>query len=232
MQQKNIAFTLIEIIVVISIIIIISSSWTYYFFWFLDNQRLISRVGNVFDEIEALDNKVKNKNIYDYELHFSELGFYFYLNNYDTHYNQYLNMDFNSWTWIISTNSITPWLSRTLIIYKWVKKSFSTVIDSMDSYTWLFSDSPKYKILWNIWWSTTNEIWIKYYHKRDLNDKESTFYLENIYENINMTSSCDLNDFKIINVWWKKEFICWTTKLTNAYLLFTDWNKSKLFELN
>gem|GEM_PF-6246188 len=66
------AFTFIEILFVITIISFLSVSAVMYFHNFIDIKKLDSDLYMLKSSIEEFDIKVKNKEIYDYELSFTE----------------------------------------------------------------------------------------------------------------------------------------------------------------
>jgi len=80
MKQKIEAFSLIELIIVISIIAIISSSGMIYFNNFTDKLKINHTLSEIKSDLDSLDNKISNREIFDYELYFEKNKLY-YLNS-------------------------------------------------------------------------------------------------------------------------------------------------------
>ncbi len=216
-MNKKYAFTLIELLVVVTIIMVITTSWTIYFFNFLDSRDVKQNIEKIKNDIYKLDLKVKNYEIFDYKIEFStwSLWYIYYINNFDIPYNQTIELNTITWTWIIKTSALLSWWIRLLKIYKKQKLYISRVLWSYDTYTWSFNSSNTYKITWTLSWKILNEIGIKYF------SEENTFKLNIISNNINKATLCN-NLLTITNIWWKKSILCWATQWLSAYLFFTD----------
>jgi len=217
------AFTLIELLLVITIIVIVTTSGTFYFFKFLDSKNINSNIEIIKNDLLNIDKKVVNYEIFDYELVFETWSLWYisYLNKFDNINTQSINFNFNTWTWVISTNATETWWIRILNIFKKYKLFKENILDSKDVYTGSFTDSEYYKITWNIYWKELNSIYIKYYIENNVfKEKENYLILDSIYSDINKTYSC--NKLIINNIWWKKNILCWNTPVNKAYLFFSQ----------
>ena len=143
---KNQAFTLIELMVVVSIMMLVTIWLWFSFFRFLDTQKINTNLDQFLDEFSELDKKINNKEIYDYEAYFKpeELGYYYYINNFDLKYRQKLNIDFKSLTWVIFSSGSLSWPARLLKIYKKHKLYLERIFDAADYYTWSFDWAKNY----------------------------------------------------------------------------------------
>ena len=230
-------FTLIELLVVITIIMTITASWTLYFFGFLDSQKLKSNIEVFTSNIKTLDLKVKNYEIFDYEINFlsGSLWYIYYINKFDIPYSQTIEFDSISWTWIIETDVLSSGWIRSLKVYKKHKVFLERVLDAMDTYTWSFIEASSYKIVWTLSWEVLNEIWIKYFTENNvLKENEDYLELSKIYKE-NKSTECN-NILKVTNIWWKKQIYCWeieaVNKINKAYLFFIQNNIEKFIEIN
>jgi len=218
------AFTLIELLLVITIIIIVTASWTFYFFKFLDSKNINSNIEIIKNNLWNIDKKVIDYEIFDYELVFKIGSFWYiyYLNKFDNINTQSINFDFNTWTWVISTNATATWWIRILKIFKKYKLFKEYILDSKDIYTGSFINSEYYKITWNLYWKELNSIHIKYYIENNVfKEKENYLILDSINTKIDKTgSSC--SKLIIDNIWWKKTILCWNTPVNKAYLFFSQ----------
>ena len=224
-------FTLIELLVVISIMIILSVSWIFYFSKQIDSLDLQSKVDKIVDNIDKLDNQVKTKKILDYSLKIKKNSLWYIVstNNLWLDYRQNINMDFDTWTGILSTNYSNTWASYSLKIYSWIKFQWNYIIDAKEQYTYNFLGNKKSKITATLSWMVLNNIYINYYSDDNiLKNNENKLILDKINSKSDKTwTNYDYIELK--NKFWKKEliwYIWWTSyPLTKVYLFF---NKSWL----
>ena len=209
-KLKNTWFTLVELLVVTTIIILMSASGVFYFNSFVNSYSLkaeLSLINSVFNE---LDDKVKNKEIYDYELYLSQNSqmFYSYQNKFDEKYNQIFNsIDLLTGSWelkiIPSTDSGETWQLKIYGEYKLLSEKF---LDSGNIFFYDFTNSSSYKILWYLEWININDISINYYSQTNLDKEKGDFIVAiaiNTKEDKSWNSYLELI---IKNIWWKKVF--------------------------
>ena len=218
------AFTFIELVVVITIIILISSSWVIYFFRQVSSLKLASEIEKLVNIVDKLDSEVDSRKILDYSINIgtstNKLGFFYTTNNLWLDYRQELNMNFDTWTWILSTN-LSTWNNYTFKIYSWIKFQWKNIIDSSDTYEYNFLENINYKIIWTLSWSVLNNIYINYYSSDNLIQDN-----ENKLELININSKSDktwisYNSLEIKNLNWKKSIIPdWWSDISKIYLFF------------
>lgn len=182
-KQKVRAFTLVEIIVVISIMTLLSTTWVFYFVDFVKTTQQTKYTQDIKDILEDYENKIKNKNIYDFEALFNRnqpLSLYVYSNVYDNPYVQ--TIVFDGTTKIAALNR-----SHTGSIQFYTgNKLFTQKISPLLNENYSFSGSQRYQILWKTI-SLDNQL---------ENFNEIDFYY--LWEN-NIDSE-DNNDIKIVNI--------------------------------
>ncbi len=213
------AFTLIELLIVITIITLISSSWIIYFFKQVSSLKIASEIEKVVDIVDNLNSKVDTKKILDYEIIIKKSDKYWLIystNNLWLDNKQSLILDFETWTWIITSNSGTV-----LKIYSGIKFQESKIIDSTLNYNYNFLKNINSKILATYSWNTLNNIYINYYSPDNI-----IYNNENKLELIDINSSSNktwtwYNSVEIKNLNWKKSII-WDSSdnLTEIYLFF------------
>lgn len=220
---KNTWFTLIELLVVTSILILVSVSWVFYFNSFVNSYSLKSELSLLKDSFDELDNKVKSKEIYDYELYLSALSLltYNYQNLFDNDYIQAFNsIDLNSWSWYLSLKPHSWWEIWQLDLYAdniFLEQGF---LDSWDTFSYNFINNQNYKLTWYFSWSLLNDININYFSETNL-DKEKQDFLELLYINTQEDKLGDsISNLIIKNIWWKKELIWDWTNYDELYLFF------------
>jgi hypothetical protein len=144
------------------------------------------------------------------------LWFTWSINNLWLDNRQNINMDFKTWTWIITSNS---WII--LKIYAWIKFQESKVIDTQETYEYFFWKNDNYKILSTLSWAVWNNIFINYYSLDNLElNNENKLELIWIYKNINKTW-WNYNSVEIKNLNWKKYIIPdWWSDIDKIYLFF------------
>lgn len=228
--MKKTAFTLVELLIVIAIISILSASSIVYFNNYTDSLKIQTRLSYIYTYFEELDNEVKNKQIYDYELHLNtwSLLFYVYKNNIDNLWRVYFDsFDVLWWTWVLKTSLTEPsqWQFKFYNDYKFIEENYLSA-------TWTtslnFEKFANYKILSYLSWSRVNDIFINYYDKSNLEKtKNDLLYLQEINTKKDLTW-INYNSIIIKNILWKKEFYSWATLInTDEIYLFFDnyWNR-------
>ena len=226
------AFTLVELIVVIAIITLISSSWIMYFLNFISIQKIEQKFSIIEYNMEQLDKKVKNYEIYDYELNFStsstwKLLYITYINNFDTK-NQTIKMEniTSSWafgTWVIKNNLSWTWIIK---IYKELKLFVIDTNTGSQDYKFNFNDKEYYKILSSFTWESLNQINLNYFSEDNLYPEKRDI-LELTYINTQKDKLWTvINKFKLTNIWWVKKFYKdnWSEITSNEIYLFFDNN--------
>ena len=206
-KSKNKGFTLIELLIVIAIIAIMSVIWISSFSRQIDSFRNQKILWNILWDIRSLDNKVANKDIFDYKIQFLKDKKYYIIseNTFDIDYS--LEFD-DSGSWKIEFSWATSW-SWIIKYYKNYKFQKWEEIAYDSSLTWTFDVEWYYKINWSFSWETLNTLYIKYYSTQ----KDNEFKLKS-------------NNCIITNILWKKTFSspsCDTLKFEN-----TLWEKVDL----
>lgn len=211
MNIKNIsAFTLIELIVVTTIIILISSSWVFYFLDFVKWKDIDWKIYNIESVLVELDKKVKNYSIFDYEIQLNtwtgQYWYISYINNFDLPFNQKVNFNSITWSWIILTNWSINEMWK-LKLYKQEKLFLFKEITWNQNINFDFNEEPFYKIIWTMSWEILNEIDINYFSEENLSPKKNNLLiLTNINSKQDKTWSENINNLIITNIWWNKRF--------------------------
>ena len=220
-QKCNKAFSLIELIVVISIMATISISWFAYFLKFNDDLKFNSSISNIKKELGYLDNKVLQKEIFDYELFFikDKKYYYWYENIFDLNKSIFLDsFDEGTWIWVFAfswANSGT-WVIRS---YKDIKFQKEEIVSYNWSFNWDFEDYSNYRVTWSISWEILNSVYLNYLDDSDL--------IKLVWIDTDLSSN--LNSIKITNVLWKKTF--WDNDSINKIILTfenIDWKLQNL----
>ena len=223
------AFTLIELLIVITIITILTASGVIYFFRQVSSMKLSSEIEKVVDIIDNFDSKINDKKILDYNFYFKKNSFWFTwsINNLWLDNFQVLNMNFETWTGIINSNSGTV-----LKIYSWIKFQWDKVINSSWKYSYNFLKNLHSKIVATLSWTNLNDLLIDYYSPYNLIQDN-----ENKLELININSKSDktwisYNFVEIKNLNWKKYIIPdWGSDIWKIYLFFEKEWVEKFIEI-
>ncbi|MDQ7009477.1 MAG: prepilin-type N-terminal cleavage/methylation domain-containing protein [Candidatus Gracilibacteria bacterium] len=222
------AFTLIELLIVITIITIISSTGVIYFFRQVSSLKISSEIEKVVDTIEKLDSEIDNKKILDYNIFINKnsFGFTGSINNIGLDYKQKLNMDFETGTGIINSNS-----GAILKIYSGIKFQETKLLNSSLIYNYNFSKNIESKILSSYSGSTLNEIFINYYSPDNIIENN-----ENKLELININSESDKTgtgyiSVEIKNLNGKKSITPDGGDVSKIYLFFEREGVEKFIEI-
>ena len=213
------AFTLIELLIVVTIIALLTSSWVIYFFRQVSSLKIASEIERVIDIVERLDSKVDTKKILDYSIIIKKSDKYWFTystNNLWLDDIQELNLNFETWSWTITSNSGTV-----LNIYSWIKFQKSEIIDSSWKYNYNFLKNINSKILATYYWNTLNNIYINYYSPDNIIiNNENKLELIWIYKNSDK-SWLNYSSVEIKNLNWKKSIITdWWSWISKIYLFF------------
>jgi len=216
-------FSFIELIIVISIIAIISVFWISSFSDQIDSLKAKNVLSEVSYDIKDLDNKVANREIFDYELEFIKNKKYYLVNEniFDQDFSLKLdNLNDNTWIWEISFSGVIFW-SWIIKYYEDIKFQKLEEIAYNKSFTWVFNKAKNYKITWSFSGSVLNTLFIKYF------DLDKNYKLIRIDPNI----WPDLPQIKLKNILWKKQF--WNNSSINKIVLtFEDeLGKSETLEM-
>lgn len=227
------AFTFVELIVVTSILVLVSVSSVFYFSGFIDNYKLKSEIGLIKNNIDDFDNKVRNKQSYDYEMHFKTWEWFFttYQNIFDI--DNYATGVFNNWTWTLSIEPTLTWALWQIKIYNDYKTLFENMLQADNDITYNFDQYTYYKIIWYLWNNRINDLFLNYYSPDNLSfDSDLSLLLSDI------NTSSDKNwtvvaDLVVKNVWWRKEFYNWITKVDSEsiYLFFEKQGAEGVIEI-
>jgi len=218
------AFTLVELIVVISILTLISAASVFYFLDFSKNQEIKQKLSLIEEEFKILDKKVKEYEIFDYELNINNsslnLGYYIYINNFDIDNNQTLSdLNTTTWSWIIQLNWI-PSYTWSLKLYKKQKLFLNKDVNYNETINFDFNTHQNYKITSTLSWEILNEIHIKYFSNDNIDhEKNNLIVLTKISDTIWWSH---LWDIKITNIWWNKIITDWTNEYNEIYLYFDN----------
>ena len=205
-MKKIKAFTFIELMIVISILAILSVAWIMSFGDKIDSLKANSILSEISWNIWDLDNKVSNKQIFDYEIIFEKDKNYYQINEniFDTDYqlkldsidNNILNLKINNW--------LNSW-SGTIKIYQWYKFEKQDTKNWDKTFTGSFLENKNYRVTWTYSWSILNNL--------EINNYWNNFILIKIDPNI----WPDLNKINIKNILWKKQF--WNSDSINKIVL-------------
>ena len=219
-------FTLIEIIVVISIIVLITGSWIFYFNNFLWWVKIKSDISKINSILEEFDNKVKYKEIFDYELYLKswDLGFYYYENKFDLdNFLKATSLNFASWTWVLELHDSAPSKYLQLFLYNDSRVISEKVLGSSESLPLSFSWYSEYKVVSYLSGTPINNVWINYFSESNLDYwSENLLFLEEILDE----NGEYLSDITIKNIWWRKSL---GNNFSKIILIFeNNWRKEKL----
>ena len=225
------AFTFIELLVVSAILILISTSSVFYFFWFLDQSKLNIWINNIQDQLEELDNNVKNKDILDYEIFLKKDSLFLIEKENTLNLNNILifswsNLDFYTGSWELFLDP--SWVEEQALkidIYANNKFLENFVISWNSHIFYWFSKFQNYKILWTYSWQILNNLNIKYFSESNLDHKKQD-YLKLIRIDTDKTN--DLDSIYIKNILWRKSFSD-NSNSTKLYLTFdVNWKEKTL----
>lgn len=221
MQKENKAFTFVEILFVVMIIFLLSISWVNYFNNFIDSKRIEKDLSFVETKIKDLNKKVKDNEIYDYEMIFSWSKNYlsYKTNQIIKKAELILNLDWITKSFTMTTNQTNSW-SWHIFLYVNNKLKNELLIDQTKSFTWKIDLAQSYDI-------KTSLVWQKFdlgvfYFSEDNSDNLVVFtnFIEaNTKVDKTWLSS---NNFTLKNVNSKLKFYSWTTlwDTKEVYLFF------------
>lgn len=218
-KTKNSAFSLVEIMFVIWIIAFLSVSGVNYFNNFVDTKRLDTEIFLINNNLESLNSKIKNKEVYDYEVNFSWSKDYlsYKLNQTIKKLDTKLVIDKNTKNYTMSSNFTNTW-AWNIKIYSNNKKTFEKLLNQKDSFTWKIDLYQNYDI--KSYFETGEDLfWIFYYSEDNLsNSWVTTNFIEAKNDKTGLTSK----DFLLKNINSKLSFYSWNTlwDTKDVYLFF------------
>lgn len=226
MKNKVKAFTLIEILISITIVSIISVVSLNWFLNFLEENTLKLKTSKILNNIESLDKKVENKEIFDYKVvfdkNYTNSSYIIYENIAWEDIRQeiksissYINPEIRvilSWTW---------WSNWYANVYKEHKINIAQNIVNQE-YGISFQDWYDYSIYWTLSW-TTNKV-LNNIKLKQIDKQENEILISQIRENKLWS---DIHNLTIKNINWKKQLTnSWNT-ISEAYIYFDkNWVES------
>lgn len=225
-------FTLIEILIVISIIAIVSTVSINSFFNLTKNNNTKNMLLEISWEIKELDLKIKNYEIFDYEIIFDTNNINSYI-VYENIFNENQNQKITSLT-DYDFNITLNWLNWELWNYE-IYQDIKLIINNNEAISnnlVIARDiSYNYKILWKLELSWDekhlNNILINVFDNNNLDLKIEKITLEE--------SSIDIWYVKIVNIWWKKHFLDSDNNniiSDQIYLHFEEWWRENYLIIN
>lgn len=215
-------FTLIEILVVISIIAIMSSVSINSFFNLTKNNNTKNKLLEISSDIKSLDLKVKNYEIFDYEIIFDTNNINSYI-IYENIFDEEKSQKITSLSNDIFTITLN-WLSWELWKYQ-IYQDIKLIINNYTS-TWILNinrdSNYNYQINWQLellW----NEIFLNNIELKNFDNNNLDLNIEKITQD---EYSEDIWYIKITNIWWKKQFLNIDDDILNIdqfYLHFEEW---------
>lgn len=188
-------FSFIEIIIVCTLLSVTAVSGSYYFHNFIQKQEINIYTNNLVEYIKNIDSKVKNNEIYDYQIELFDWYISVLKNtSWVQKYLRYWETQ-NGWNYSIINGQGEDIINYTL--YRWIKKIEETNI-SWDS-------------------SISIEKWNNYkleaqIENKNINSAEIFVFDENkqikIYSIID-NNNIQTNSLIIDNYWWNKSFKNW-----------------------
>lgn len=226
-------FTMIEILFVITIISFLSVTSITYFHNFVDSKKIDADIYLIKSSIDDLDNRVKNKEVYDYEIDFSWSLYYLYK------YNQLINtqntnfiIDEGTKSFTMSTNLTYTW-AWNVKIYSWDKILSDIVLNqSWTVFTWVMDLYKDYKVksYMDTW---ENLFWINFFSEDNL---DSSWITTNFVEANTKSDKSWLRatNFVVKNKNNKIEFYSWSVLWSqpNIYLFFEKAGLEKSLKLS
>lgn len=224
MQKENKAFTFVEILFVVTIITFLSISWVNYFNNFIDSKRVEKDLSFIDTKIIQLNKKVKDKEIYDFEIVFSWSKEYlqYKTNQIIKKAELNLNLDWSTKSFTMTTNQTSSWYwNISLYIDNKLKDKIFT--EQTKAFTWKMDLAQSYDIKTSLVWQEF-DLGIFYLSEDNLDNSGvlTNFIEANTKADKNWASS---NNFTLKNVNSKVQFYSWTTlwDTKEVYLFFEKW---------
>lgn len=221
MKNNKNAFTFVEILFVISIISFLTFSSVMYFNNFVDRKKIDGDIYLIKSSFEELDSKVKNNEIYDYEIKFSGKLYYLLRLNQvinPTKINFSMNEDTKNFN--MTTNLTNPgiWDIKTYIVDKVLDVKS---IDQQGVFTWTLNQYSSYNIYSTLDWGE-DKLWIFYFSLDNLSSSWITTNFAHANTKLDKTWAQSHN-FILKNVNNKFKFYSGSTEWKNideVYLFF------------
>ena len=213
-ERDKIWFSLIELIIVISIIAIISVFWASSFSDQIDSLKFKNTLWKISWDLKDLDNKINNREIFDYEVVFEKNKNYFLINENIFDLDNKLELTWiTSWIWNLEIKNWDSSSSGAIKFYSWYKFIKQDVKNWDESFTWTILKNKSYKFSWTYSWAILNNL-----------------YLNNFWNNLKLIKIDpniwpDLNKINIKNILWKKQF--WNIDSINKVILTFEDNLGK-----
>lgn len=221
MRKIKKAFSIVEIMFVIAIITFLSASSVNYFNKFVDKSKLDKDLFFINNNIEKFNNKVNNKECYDYEIIFSkDKEFLTYsLNQTLKKSDTKLVIDKATKSFTMSTSLTNTWFWE-IKIYSDNKKLLETVHNQINPFTWTMWAYQDYYIKSKTW-SGEDILWILYFSEDNLTDSWIPTSFVEASTNIDKTG-LRTNNIVLKNINKKISFYSWTTlwDTKEIYLFF------------
>ncbi len=211
---RKFGFSLIELMVVVSIMTLVFSWTVFYFTKFIDETELKKNIANIKDSFDSLDEKINNREIFDYEIVLVKDKNFFYSNQ--NIFDLDLVLDFEDlnnegiWKFSFSWTNSGTWSIKYYKSYKFQKEED---VGHNNYFTGSLEDYWEYKIMWSFSWTELNTIIFNYF-----NEKKDT-----ILKNIEYWGNSNSSELKIKSILWKKIF--WDDESINEIILtFEDYS--------
>lgn len=201
------AFTFIEVLFVITIISFLSVSAISYFNNFVDTKKLDTDLYMIRDSIDKLDLKVKNKEIYDYEINFSGSNYLYKLNQSVNPIKTIFSIDEITKEFTMTSGLTYTW-SWDIKIYNEEKLLSKKTLDLKETFTWKMDLYNSYDV-------------------KSIPDLYNDFFWIYLFSEDNLDTTWITTDFLWVNTksdksWsWTQNF---TLKNINNKLQFYSWS--------
>lgn len=224
MKNKIVAFTLIEILVSITIISIVSITTLNWFLNFLEENTIKLKTSNIINNIENLDKKIQNKEIFDYEIVFDK-------NFTNSWYIIYENIAWEETRQevvdIDNSNDIKIWIKWSsgnnwyANVYKEHKISIAKNVINTE-YSFDLENWYDYNIYWTLSW-TTNKI-LNNIRVKQIDKEENEIIISKITKTLSWSN---INNISLQNINWNKQITNSWNIIPNAFIYFDkNWVQS------
>ncbi len=225
MKKENKAFTFVEILFVVTIISLLSISSVNYFNSFIDSKRVEKDLSFVESKIIQLNKKVKDKEIYDYEMSFSWSKDYLYYktNQIIKKTELILNLDSITKSFTMTTNPTNSWYLN-IFLYINNKLKHKIFTEQTKAFTWKMDLAQSYEIKTKLVWEEI-DLGIFYFSEDNLDNSWATTNFIQANTKADKIWWLSSSDFKIKNINSKVQFYSWTTLWDSkeVYLFFEKW---------
>lgn len=223
MKNRQKAFTLIELLVAVTIIWIVSFTWVFWFIKFAEENSLKLKTNQILTQIDTQDQKVTNKQIFDYKIIFdsnNNSSYYIYENIIWEEVKQ-LVKNSNSWSLQIELkwNFWNNWYTS---VYKEHKLDLSKKV-WVQEYSISVENWYDYRIIWTLSWTTDKTILNNVLFK-NIDKEESEINIQKITDTEWWNN---INHLEITNIWWRKKLTSSWSTINEAFIYFDkNWTES------